>query len=173
VSGSELALGFRAMEMGDLPLMHEWLQRPHVRRWWRKGETYEQVVDIYSPAIEGWDPTDLYFVLLDGREIGFIQTYLVMDYPEYASLIGVGEGTAGVDLFIADPALTGRGIGSEILRRFVSRIIFASETTRRCVAGPEAANVASTRAFEKAGFRVVRDFVEDGNVSVLLQLDRP
>lgn len=168
-----MVLDFRPMEMIDLRLMHEWLQRPHIRRWWTKQETYEEVLGSYSPAIEGGDPTDHYLVLLDGREIGFIETYLVADYPEYASLIGVGEGTAGVDLFIADPALTGKGIGAEILRRFVSQIVFASETTRRCVAGPEAANVASVRAFEKAGFSIVREFVEDGNVSVLLQLDRP
>src|SRR3954466_368476 len=108
------------MEIGDLRLMYEWLQRPHVRRWWRQRETYEEVLESYSPAIEGRDPTDLYLVLLEGREIGFIQTYLLVDYPGYASLIGVGEGTAGVDLFIADSALTGKGIGSETLRRFVS-----------------------------------------------------
>jgi hypothetical protein len=99
VGGGDLALSFRAMEMDDLRLMHEWLQRPHVRRWWSRRETYEEVRDSYSPAIEGSDPTDLYLVLLEGREIGFIQTYLVLDYPEYASLIGRGEGTAGVDLF--------------------------------------------------------------------------
>jgi RimJ/RimL family protein N-acetyltransferase len=173
VGGGDLALSFRAMEIDDLRLMHEWLQRPHVCRWWSKRETYEEVRDSYSPAIEGSDPTDLYLVLLEGREIGFIQTYLVVDYPEYASLIGRGEGTAGVDLFIADSALTGKGIGSEILRRFVSQIVFAEATTRRCVAGPEAANIASVRAFEKAGFHVVSGFVEDGNEMLLLQLDRP
>lgn len=161
------------MEMDDLRLMHEWLQRPHVRRWWSKRDSYEDVLNSYSPAIEGSEPTDLYLVLLEGREIGFIQTYLMVDYPEYASLIGLGEGTAGVDLFIADSALTGKGIGSEILRRFVSQIVFANATTRRCVAGPEAANVASIGAFEKAGFRIVREFVEDGNQSLLLRLDRP
>jgi RimJ/RimL family protein N-acetyltransferase len=173
MGGDDLALSFRAMEMDDLRLVHEWLQRPHVRRWWSTHETFEQVREHYSPAIEGSDPTDLYLVLLEGREVGFIQTYLVADYPEYGSLIGRGEGTAGVDLFIADSTLTGKGLGSEILRRFVSQIVFAQPTTRRCVAGPETANVASVRAFEKAGFRVVGGFVEEGNESLLLQLDHP
>jgi RimJ/RimL family protein N-acetyltransferase len=161
------------MGMGDLRLMHEWLQRPHVRRWWREGETFEEVLAGYAPAIEGSDPTDLYIVLLEGREVGFIETYLVDDHPAYAALTGVGEGTAGVDLFIAERALTGKGVGSELLRRFVSQVVFAKTTTRRCVAGPEIANVASIRAFEKAGFHRVREFVEDGNPSLLLQLDRP
>jgi RimJ/RimL family protein N-acetyltransferase len=161
------------MELDDLRLLHEWLQRPHVRRWWRESETLEEVVDRYAPAIEGSDPTDLYLVVLEGRDMGFIETYLVADHPAYASLIGVGEGTAGVDLFIAEEALTGKGVGSEILRRFVSEVVFAKASTRRCVAGPEVANVASVRAFEKAGFRRVKEFVEDGNPSLLLQLDRP
>lgn len=172
MGGDDAPLSFRAMELDDLRLVHEWVQRPHVRRWWSKHETYDEVRDTYAPAIEGSDPTDLYLVLLGRREVGLIQTYLVADYPEYASLIGRGEGTAGVDLFIADSELTGKGLGSEILRRFVAQIVFAEPTTRHCVAGPEAANVASVRAFEKAGFRVVGGFVEDGNESLLLQLER-
>ena len=42
----------------------------------------------YLPAIEGTDPTDHYLVLLDGRPVGMLQTYLVADYPAYAELIG-------------------------------------------------------------------------------------
>ena len=38
------------MEAEDLRLLHEWLQRPHVRRWWTGCETYEQVVEHYLPV---------------------------------------------------------------------------------------------------------------------------
>jgi RimJ/RimL family protein N-acetyltransferase len=151
------------MHADDLRLLHEWIQRPHVRRWWSKDETYEQVVEHYLPAIEGAEPTDLYVVLLDGRSIGFMQTYLVADYPEYAALVGAGEGAAGVDLFIGEAELTGKGIGSEMLRRFVSEIVFAKPWVRSCIADPEAENVASVRAFEKAGFQVVKEFVDPGD----------
>ena len=41
------------MTAGDLRLLHEWLQREHVRTWWSKHETYEDVVEHYLPAIEG------------------------------------------------------------------------------------------------------------------------
>ncbi|MEP6909598.1 MAG: GNAT family N-acetyltransferase [Actinomycetota bacterium] len=167
-------LRFRRMEAGDLPLLHEWLRRPHVQRWWRDRDTYEEVVEHYLPSIEGDDPTDLYFALLDGKPIGFVQTYLVSDYPEYAALVGVGEGVAGVDLFVGDARLTGQGIGSEILRRFVDEVVFAVPTTTSCVADPDAKNVASLRAFEKAGFVVVKEFVdpEDGQVHALVRRDR-
>jgi GNAT acetyltransferase-like protein len=93
----------------DLSLLHEWLQRPHVKRWWNDGDSYEQVAAHYLPSIEGRDPTDLYVILLGEQPAGFIQTYLVADYPDYAALVGVGEGVAGVDLFLADPELLGTG----------------------------------------------------------------
>ena len=66
-------------------LLHEWLQRPHVRRWWAERETYEDVVAHYLPAIEGTIRPTTTSSLLDGRPIGMIQTYLVADYPDTRS----------------------------------------------------------------------------------------
>ena len=160
------------MTRDDLPLVWEWLQRPHVKEWWRERDTYEELVEHYLPSIEGTDPTDLYVALLDDAPIGYVQTYLVSDYPEYAALVDVGERVAGVDLLIGEAELTGRGIGTEMLRRFVDEIVFAKPATIACIAGPETTNPASIRAFEKAGFRVVRDFIEDGKPHTLVRRDR-
>ena len=153
--------------------MHAWLQREHVRRWWREDETYEDVVEHYLPAIEGREPTDLYLIVLGTRSIGFIQTYLVSDNPEWAALVQAGAGVAGVDLFIADEELTGQGLGTAVLHRFVCEIVFAAPSTRACVADPDAANAASIRAFEKAGFHRVRDYLDpgDGQTHTLMRLD--
>jgi aminoglycoside 6'-N-acetyltransferase-1b len=167
----ELTLRFRPLEPADLRLMHEWLQRPHVKRWWRDRETYEEVVEHYLPSIEGDEPTDHYLALLGEEPIGYVETYLVSDYPDYAALIGVAEGVAGVDLFIADEALTGQGLGTEILRRFVDEVVFGTPSTMSCVADPAALNVASRRAFEKAGFHVVKEFIEDGEPHTLVRRD--
>lgn len=162
------------MEATDLPLVHEWRLRPHVERWWTRRETYEEIVEHYLPAIEGEKPTDLYIALLDEQPICFIQTYLLSDYPHDAALVGADEGVAGVDLFIGDEALTGKGLGSEILRRFVDEVVFAVPTTRSCLADPDVRNIASIRAFEKAGFRVVKEFVDpkDEQTHVLVWRDR-
>jgi len=103
-----------------------------------------------------------------------IQTYLVSDYPDYAALIEEGEGTAGLDLFIGDEAQTGRGLGTEMIRRFVEEIVFARPETIACTADPDLENTASVRAFEKAGFRAVREFVdpEDGQLHALVRRER-
>jgi RimJ/RimL family protein N-acetyltransferase len=168
-------IGFRPLTASDLPLVYEWLQREHVKLWWTDRETYDEVVQHYLPAIEGSEPTDLYLILSEGLPVGFIQTYRVSDYPEYRDLVAVGEGVAGVDLFVAEPELTGRGFGSEALRRFVADIVFSDPEIHACVADPDAENIASLRAFEKAGFRVVRRFVDPSDndkLHALLRLDR-
>jgi aminoglycoside 6'-N-acetyltransferase len=167
-------VAFRPLRRADLRLMHEWLQREHVRRWWDDHETYEDVVEHYLPALEGGRPVDLYLILLDATPVGFIQTYLVGDHPEYAERVGVGAGVAGVDLFIGEEDLTGQGLGVEVLRRFVGDVVFAVPATSACIADPDVRNTASIRAFAKAGFRRVGEFFDpsDGERHALLRLDR-
>jgi RimJ/RimL family protein N-acetyltransferase len=103
-----------------------------------------------------------------------IQTYLVSDYPDYAALIEEGEGTAGLDLFIGAEEQTGRGLGTEMIRRFVDEIVFARQATVACTADPDVRNTASIRAFEKAGFRAVREFLdpEGGQMHALVRRER-
>jgi RimJ/RimL family protein N-acetyltransferase len=167
-------LSFRPMTRDDLALMHDWLQRPHVRTWWSGRDTFDEVVAHYLPAIEGRKPTDLYLIMLGKRAVGFIQTYLLDNDPEFASRVDVGDNVAGVDLFLAEEELTGRGLGSEALRAFVGEVVFARPETTACIADPDVRNSASIRAFEKAGFRRVRDFFDpsDGETHALVRRDR-
>jgi RimJ/RimL family protein N-acetyltransferase len=169
-----MTVEFRPMTAEDLPLMHEWLQREHVRRWWTRYETLDDVTEHYLPAIEDRDATDLYFIVLDGALAGFIQTYQVSDYPEYQQLVEVGEWVAGVDLFLAEGELLGRGLGTRVLEEFMRQVVFAVPTTRACIADPDAENRSSLRAFEKAGFSAVRELVDpsDGRLHVLMRTDR-
>ena len=169
-----MAIRFRPMTRDDLPLVHEWHQRPHVVRWWTVRNTFEETEAHYLPTIEGTDPTQHYLALLDGEPLGMVQTYLVSAYPDYAALIEEGEGTAGLDLFIGDEAQTGRGLGTEMIRRFVDEIVFARPETTACAADPDVRNTASLRAFEKAGFQAVREFVdpEDNELHTLVRRER-
>jgi RimJ/RimL family protein N-acetyltransferase len=169
-----MAIRFRPMTRDDLSLVHEWHQRPHVVRWWTVRKTFEETEAHYLPTIEGTDPTQHYLALLDGEPLGMVQTYLVSAYPDYAALIEEGEGTAGLDLFIGDEAQTGRGLGTEMIRRFVDEIVFARPETTACAADPDVRNTASLRAFEKAGFQAVREFVdpEDNELHTLVRRER-
>jgi aminoglycoside 6'-N-acetyltransferase len=97
-----------------------------------------------------------------------IQTYLVSDYPDWQEVVQVGPDVAGVDILIGEEELLGRGLGPQILSAFVRDVVSAGSV----VATVEETNRRSWRAFEKAGFRHVRDVEEDGRPHRLMRLDR-
>jgi aminoglycoside 6'-N-acetyltransferase len=167
-------LAFRPLVPGDLGLVHDWLGREHVRRWWGEPGRYEETVLEYLPAIEGRERKELFAIVLGGSRVGLIQAYLVSDHPDYAALVDVGDDVAGLDLLIGEADLVGRGLGARVIGRFVTDVLFARAATRACVADPDVRNVASIRAFERAGFTRVRDFHDpgDGQVHALVRIDR-
>jgi aminoglycoside 6'-N-acetyltransferase len=162
---------FRPLAENDLRLLRDWLQREHVRLWWR--DPIDETVAEYKAAIEGREPTDHYLIELDGQPVGMIQTYLACNYPDWEAIVQVGDGVAGVDLLIGEADLVGRGLGPRILAEFARGVVFADPGTTAVVATVEEANRRSWRAFEKAGFHHVRDVEEDGLPNRLMRLDRP
>jgi len=160
---------FRPLREDDLPLVRAWLEREHVRRWWRG--PIDEAIDKRRQGIEE-GRTDQYLIVVDGRPAGLIQTYLVADSPDWEEIVGAEPGLAGVDLLIGEEELVGRGLGPEVLQAFAREVVFARPETHACVATVEEPNRRSWRAFEKAGFRHVRDVEEDGVPHRLLRLDR-
>jgi aminoglycoside 6'-N-acetyltransferase len=153
---------FRPLTEADLPLLRTWLERDHVKRWWR-----EPVDEEIAENREG-----RYVVVVDDRPAGMIQTYLVADYPEWGAIVGSDPGLAGVDLLIGEDDLVGRGLGPRVLEQFVREVVFAQPEATACVATVEEGNLRSWRAFEKAGFRYARVVEEDGLPHRLMRLDR-
>ena len=163
-------IAFQPLRNEDLPLLREWIGREHVRAWWR--DDIDKSMAEYAKAIEGLDKTDHYLILVDERAVGMIETYLVSDHPEWEAVVQAGEGVAGVDLLIGEPDLTGAGLGPRVLAEFAEKVVFARPETQACVAAVDEANRRSWRAFEKAGFRYIRDVEEDGRPHRLMRLDR-
>lgn len=155
-------ISFRPLTEKDLPLVRRWLLAPHVRRWWDEGVRLpypDAELDEYRAGIRGEDPTFRYLIELDGVPVGLIQHYRIGEDPEYAATLGLDEDAVGADLFIGDTDLIGRGLGPEVLRRFLLELAFPFHRLDVCVIGPSARNAAAIRAYEKAGFAVLRDVV--------------
>jgi aminoglycoside 6'-N-acetyltransferase len=88
------------------------------------------------------------------------------DAGELRRILATPEVSRGIDLFL-DPAVHGRGIGTEVVRRVV-RMLVDERGHHRVTIDPAASNVAAIRAYEKAGFRrvgVMRSYERDADGS--------
>lgn len=164
---------FRPLTERDLPQLADWLNKPHLRRFFQKKTvSLAEVQAKYGPRARGETPTRCHLAILGGRPFGYLQNYRIADYPDWAAMIGENDGI-GIDLAIFEPDLIGKGLGREMLARYLSEIAFprfAKET--RCFIAHEIENVAALRNSDSIGFRYVRNFLEGDLDTVLLVLDR-
>ena len=147
------AIAFRRFGPADLQSLYLWLTRPHVTKWYAPApRNFAEFSARYAPRTEERHPVQAFIVSVDGADCGYIQTYRVDEFPDYAARLECGAGAAGIDLFIADAWRMNHGLGSKIVRSFVDEIVFGANAASECIAGPAEGNLASIRAFEKAGF---------------------
>jgi aminoglycoside 6'-N-acetyltransferase len=117
---------------------------PEVLRWWHDLE------DDW-PAPDG-DSVG-YTVVLDREIIGFAQWWQESD-PAFRH--------AGIDLFL-DPAVHGRGLGTETVRVLCAHLI-DEQGFHRLVIDPQVENEVAIACYRKAGFRsvgVMRQYERD------------
>jgi len=155
---------FRAMRAADLPLIRRWLALPHVLEWW--GNPEEQFALVSADLDE--TAMDQFIVSTAGDPLGYLQCY---DLSEWNAGFGVQpQGTRGIDLFIGEPCMIGRGHGSALIRCFVTDRF--RQGLPRIVTDPDSANRRAIGAYEKAGFHIDRS-VETPDGPALLMVRDP
>src|SRR5580704_17794029 len=94
---SVLKLAFRALSRNDYPEIIKWRQAPHAAEWFPPSPGDLRSAEAkYGSCVDGTSPTKVHVVELDGRAIGYIQHYLVRDYPAYLAAVN-DAGAAAVD----------------------------------------------------------------------------
>jgi aminoglycoside 6'-N-acetyltransferase len=124
----------------DIPDLARIRATPEVLRWWRGGD------DMKAAVAEDLDEvgTETFVIEHEGRIVGAIQ-WSAEDEPDYRH--------AGIDIYL-DPALHGRGLGTDAVRT-LARHLIADRGHHRLVIDPAADNAAAIRCYEKVGFRPV------------------
>ncbi len=117
---------------GELLRIH---RTPEVLRWW----------DVPDESFPWDEPESSRFTIeVAGAIAGLIQFWEEPE-PKYRH--------AGIDVFL-DPALHGRGVGTEAVRRIVRHLI-EERGHHRITIDPAAHNAAAVASYAKAGFREV------------------
>ena len=125
----------RPLAERDVAELERIRRTPEVARWW----------GLPDPGFP-WDEPEAtrLTIEVDGAVAGMIQFAEEVE-PRYRH--------AWIDLFL-DPALHGRGLGTEAVRRVVRQLV-DDRGHHRITIDPAAANFAAIRAYEKVGFRTV------------------
>ncbi len=137
--------GFVPLTRADYPLLRRWLAEPHVRAWW--GDPDTEIALIEEDIDTG--PTDMRIVCLDGHPFAYVQDYPVdhWDMPHYAEY---PPGARGMDTFLGEPSMLGRGHASAYLRQRALDLLAAG--CPKVVIDPDPANERALRAYRRAGF---------------------
>jgi aminoglycoside 6'-N-acetyltransferase len=126
----------RPLEPGDVAELRRIRATPEVSRWW------DALEDDFPLGDE--PEASRFAIEVDGAVAGMVQ-FGEEEEPKYRH--------AWIDLFV-DPALHGRGIGSEAVKRVV-RLLVEERGHHRITIDPAVENVAAVRAYQKAGFKPV------------------
>ena len=160
-------IAFRHLATGDLPMLHEWLQRPHVAEWWRPTPSFEEVKEEFTPKTPP-GPVQAYISFDGARPIGFIQSYVVKDCGGGWWEDETDAGARGIDQFLAHDEDLGRGLGTAMIRAFVARL-FDDRSVTHIQTDPEPRNARAIRCYEKVGFRAVREVdTPDGRALLMI-----
>jgi aminoglycoside 6'-N-acetyltransferase len=125
----------RPLAEGDEAELVRIHRTPEVAAWW----------DLPGPKFPWDEPESTRLTIeVDGAIAGLVEFWEETE-PRYRH--------AAIDLFV-DPALHGRGVGTEALTQVI-RHLFEDRGHHRLTIDPATANAAAIRTYEKVGFRPV------------------
>jgi aminoglycoside 6'-N-acetyltransferase len=138
----------------DLSMLAAWLHRPHVARWWGDPDQALSAVHQHSVVTEA-------LIELDAQPVG----YLCWQRPPQDELARAGlsdlpRDLVDVDILIGEPDALGQGVGPEALSQLLAKL--RADGVQVVGLAAATANLRALKAYDKAGFRLFRDFHEAG-----------
>lgn len=139
----------------DLPMLHSWLNRPHIVEWWggeAKRPALQEVIEQYKPrvllALESVTP---YIAMLGGLPMGYAQTCVALDSGDRWWAHETGPGVRGNNQSLAPAAQLNQGDGTHLVCALGERLFTDPGATKRQT-DPAPHNHRAIRCYEKAGF---------------------
>jgi aminoglycoside 6'-N-acetyltransferase-1b len=173
-SGSCTTITFRALHETDFALLANWLSRPHVLEWWGGDDPAPDIEDIrkkYKPRMKDASSVKPCIAMLAGKPIGFIQSYVALGCGGGWWEEETDPGVRGIDQFLCDGDMLGRGLGSRMVAAFVHKL-FEDPRVTKVQTDPDPDNVRAIRCYEKAGFRLVGKITTPDGPALLMVVDR-
>ncbi|MCC5015222.1 MULTISPECIES: GNAT family N-acetyltransferase [unclassified Legionella] len=138
---------FKPIRASDVPIVHGWLQLPHIREFWDDGHRKQkQVKQHYLKN----DTVMRFIIQIDGQQIGYIQRYTINSKHPFWKYI-TSSPCVGVDMFIGDPNFLEQGWSTPILTQFINQYC---PSATEIIVDPETDNYKAIHCYKKLGFQV-------------------
>ncbi len=149
-------VGLASFDSSQVSVLSAWLRRQHVAPWYPVPG--ENIAWALCPPVGGSHA----FIVFDDKPVGYLRWQIV----GRATLDSVGlnelpTNAVDVDLLIGEPQYTGKGVGPAALHILIGRL---REDPSLPLVGLTSSikNVYAHKAFEKAGFHIVRQYAPEG-----------
>lgn len=142
---------FRPVTPADLDRLAFWRARSHVVEWWGAPELEPAAETFGDKRVAMWIVEHL------GRPFAYAQDYPVHAWDDHPFAY-LPPGSRGIDHYIGEPEMIGRGHGSAFVRAHCERLLAAGAPAVGTDPHPD--NRRAIRAYEKAGFKIVSGPVE-------------
>lgn len=159
---------FDPVTRGHLPLLHEWLGRPHVAAWWSPRPSVEELQADYVGNDDG---TRAFIAHEHGVPIGFIQCYVVMGSGEGWWPDETDPGARGIDQFLCDGERLGQGLGRAMVRAFVDTVLEDPAVTV-VQTDPSPDNPRAVRCYQAAAFAIEAEVITPDGPALLMKRRR-
>lgn len=146
----------RDLAEGDLPLMLKWLTDDRVLEYYEGRDANFTMDTLAAHYLE--EIPDGFRVIIEhaGAPIGYAQAYrLAGELHDEYGYPDDGRVVYAMDQFIGEPAYWGKGIGPSFLR-LMAAYLKEAKAADVILLDPHKSNPRAIRAYEKAGFRIVK-----------------
>jgi len=148
-----LPVTLRLMVEDDIPMLHGWLNLPHIVEWWgQERPALDEVYAKYLPRVMEEDRVTPYIGMLGQTPFAYAQSYVALGAGGGWWEDETDPGVRGIDQSIGHPDLLGKGLGTKLVRALVDRL-FADPEVTKIQTDPAPNNHRAIRCYEKAGFR--------------------
>jgi RimJ/RimL family protein N-acetyltransferase len=140
---TKLRFTFKLVEQNQQLLIQNWIAQKHIKEWLH-GDGLQNLLEDLERSFKGtsWGQ---HWIAYDN------------DIP-FAYLLTSEEGKDAItlDLFICDLNYLGKGLSAQMIQEF---LISQFSNKKEVLIDPEATNTRAIHVYEKAGFRIIGEFI--------------
>lgn len=160
-------IAFKTFKEDHLLLLKKWLQEPHVKEFWQETDDDDKLKSKFIEELPKRS-VDSFVIYYNHEPIGYIQSYK-------ADKVGNGwwpnadPTTYGIDLFIGEYEMLGKGIGTQVIKNFINKLR-ENPNVKSIIIDPEPNNLRMIHICEKLGFSNEGPIITPNGHAILLKL---